>query len=88
MSTLVTSGRATVNLPEIALRIFAAFRALAARPYAHVFELRAPLWHSLNARMLRDLGASPAEAEIARLRHRWGAPERVNADPLANRGLG
>ena len=49
-------------------------------------------WRSLNERLLRDIGKSPVDAEIARLQARLGAvasdTEQEASSRLAAQGLG
>ncbi len=88
MFAIVTPNRAFASLPDISSRFAAAVRAFAVGTFERVFDLGRARWHSLNERLLRDSGSSPVEAEIARLRGRWGVFEAIALDPRANRGLG
>jgi hypothetical protein len=62
--------------------------ALAARPLrlfggsGHV-----PHWRSLDDRLLRDIGATPLDAEIARLEARMGTIETDDLEAVARRGV-
>jgi hypothetical protein len=59
-----------------------ASKALSARPG------RDADWRSLDERLLRDVGESPVDGDLARLKARMGASEAGGLDPIACAGLG
>jgi hypothetical protein len=85
MLAISAPHRASNSLAQIPSRIFAAWRKLLAQAFARPFESRGVRWHSLNERLLRDIGVSPLEADIARLQQRWGVPEGGESNPLDRR---
>ena len=88
MTAIQTSHEPRSNIPTIA-RITATLRALAAQALNKFSAGRAEAgpWHSLDDRLLRDIGATPLEAEVARLEARMGAVETDILEAVACRGL-
>ncbi|RFB79701.1 hypothetical protein [Methylovirgula sp. 4M-Z18] len=87
MISVATPHKGTVILTGIFSRITTAFQALTARASIRLFDRAERQWYSLDERLLRDIGASPFEAENARLHARWAVPEAAETDAVANQGL-
>ena len=89
MITVQISRGHTFSAPKIIKRFAAALQALAAQALQGLSAAlgRQADWRSLDERLLRDIGASPTDAEIARLQARMGVAETDDWEPVASRGL-
>ena len=72
MFAIATPHKTTRSLAEIPRLVSIAWVALAARVSARRSEPVTAPWHSLDERLLRDIGASSAEAEVARTQRALG----------------
>jgi hypothetical protein len=88
MKTIRISHR-HARMPRFVRPFAAAIRALGGWASKGLFSLPGPEpdWRSLNERLLRDIGESPAGAEAARLSARMGVVETDASEPLSFRGL-
>jgi uncharacterized protein YjiS (DUF1127 family) len=72
MSAILTTRERVFRVQSAALSVAAAIRAVGRLALRRLSVAQAPQWRSLNDRLLRDIGASSADAEIARLKARMG----------------
>ena len=77
MTAIETPQGAEFSVTGIIARITAALQTLAAQPLSRLSagSQQPAQWLSLDDRLLRDIGASPLDAQIARLHARRGAAE-------------
>ena len=89
MTATATPSRAEFTITGTLARITAPPNGLAAYLLRRlsVGSGQSEPWFLLDDRLLRDSGASPFDAQIARLRARWGAAEAAETDAIANQGL-
>jgi hypothetical protein len=90
MTAIQRSHEPGFGVPLIVARFNARLAALAAQALRALFagSDRTAHWRSLDDRLLRDIGASPLDAEIARLNARMGAAETDELEPLARHDVG
>lgn len=88
MTTMRISHLPT-SMPRLVRPFATAIRALGGRASKVLLSLPGPEpdWRSLNERLLRDIGGSPASAEAARLSARMGVVETDASEPISFRGL-
>jgi hypothetical protein len=88
MTAIQTSREPELRLRRIIAR-FATTLGVLAAPWARMFagSGRLPDWRSLDDRLLRDIGATPLDAEIARLDARMGAIQTDDLEAVSRRGL-
>jgi hypothetical protein len=88
MTAIHTSREPEVRLRRIIARFATTLGVLAAR-WSRMFagSGRLPDWRSLEGCLLRDIGATPLDAEIARLDARMGAIETDDLEAVSSRGL-
>ncbi len=88
MFAIAAPQKTIASLAEIRARVLAAFSALGSR-FSKMFSDRVGRpWFTLDERLLKDIGKTPLDAEIAQLDARWGAAEGAASNLLANRRLG
>lgn len=88
MTALHTSHEPKLTVPRIVARS-ASMLGLLATLSARIFagSGHVPPWRSLDDHLLRDIGATRLDAEIARLEARMGAVETDGLEAIACRGL-
>ena len=88
MTALQSSHEPEFRLPRIVARFASTLGAVAAASL-RIFTRsdHVPHWRSPDERLLRDIGASPLDAEIARLNARMGAVETEDLEAVACRGV-
>jgi hypothetical protein len=88
MFAIAAPQKTLASLAEFRARVSAAFSALR----SPIFKIRSDRaghpWFTLDERLLKDIGKSKLDAEIAQLTARWGGAESAASNPLANRRLG
>ena len=87
--TTIRISHPRTPMPRLVRPFAAALRALGGWASKGLFSLPGPEpdWRSLNERLLRDIGESPAGAEAARLSARMGVVETDASEPISFRGL-
>ena len=71
MFAIVAHEKTIASLAEFRARVSATLSALAALLLLAPKPFERP-WFTLSERLLKDIGKTPIEAEIARLHSRWG----------------
>jgi len=89
MTAIETPQGAEFSVIGIIARITAALQTLAAQALSRLSagSQQPAQWLSLDDRLLRDIGASPLDAQIARLHARMGAAEANDTDAVASQGI-
>jgi len=85
MTAIETPQGAEFSVTGIIARITAALQTLAAQASSRLSA--GSQWLSLDDRLLRDIGASPLDAQIARLDARMGSAEANDTDAVASQGI-
>ena len=86
MFAIVAHDKTIASLTEFRARVSATLSALAALRLLAPKTFEHP-WFTLSERLLKDIGKTPIEAEIARLHSRWGVTEGAQSNPLAGSGV-
>jgi hypothetical protein len=88
MIAIETRHAAEPSVTGIVARITTGLQALAAQALHRLSadSAQPAQWRSLDDRLLRDIGASPLDAQIARLHARMGAAETVELDAIGSQG--
>ena len=88
MTALQSSHEPEFRLPRIVARFASTLGALAAASLRILTRSdHVPHWRSLDEPLLRDIGATPLDAEIARLEARMGTIETDDLEAIARRGV-
>ncbi len=87
MNTLQISLRRRSPALDSLRNALAAIQTTIASAFPRLSAAAGRDWRSLDERLLRDIGVSPVDAEIARLAQRNGVAEIDTQDAIAGRGL-